>query len=178
MFSVRRAIPLANPVPDLRTARFNLGTNRSWSNGLSMQSLFLAFWQRLRANLGFQPATHQSLPLGKELLQSLEQLAASERRSQDEVIADLLTCALAQRQAAEVNLRRWRELSPRERQVAALICLDLTNRQIAGRLKISPETVKTHVRHILEKFQARSKLALRLMLSDWDFSDWHDINPN
>lgn len=143
-----------------------------------MRSLFLTLWQRLLADLGFQPAAYRSFPLDKELLQSLEQLATRERRSQEEVVADLLTCALAQREAAEVNLRRWRELSPRERQVAALICLDLTNRQIAARLNISPETVKTHVRHILEKFQMRSKLALRLMLSDWDFSDWYNINLN
>jgi len=141
-----------------------------------MQSLFLTLWQRLQANLGFQSTTRPPLPLDKELQQALAQLAVSERRSQDEVMADLLTCALAQRQAAEANLQRWRELSPRERQVAALICLDLTNRQIAGRLTISPETVKTHVRHILEKFQVHSKLALRLMLSDWDFSNWYDTN--
>jgi DNA-binding NarL/FixJ family response regulator len=144
----------------------------------SMRSLLLTFWQHLRANLGFRAETRQSFLLDKELQQSLEQLAARERRSQEEVMFDLLTCALAQRQAAEMNLRRWRELSPRERQVAALICLDLTNRQIAGRLTISPETVKTHVRHILEKFQVRSKLSLRMVLSDWDFSEWHEINLN
>jgi DNA-binding NarL/FixJ family response regulator len=144
----------------------------------SMRSLLLTFWQRLLNDLRLRPAVQQSLQLDKELQHSLAQLAARERRSQDEVMADLLTCALAQRQVAEMNLRRWRELSPRERQVAALICLDLTNRQIAERLTISPETVKTHVRHILEKFQVRSKLSLRMVLSDWDFSEWHEINLN
>lgn len=144
----------------------------------SMRTLLLTFWQRLLNDLGSRLPARQPFQLGEELQQSLEHLAARERRTQEEIMVDLLTCALAQRQAAEVNLHRWRELSPRERQVAALICLDLTNRQIAGRLMISPETVKTHVRHILEKFQVRSKLSLRLTLSDWDFSEWHELNPN
>jgi two-component system nitrate/nitrite response regulator NarP len=63
-------------------------------------------------------------------------------------------------------------LSPREQQVVALTCLNLTNRQIAAKLVITPETAKTHVRNILRKFNLHSKVELREALSDWDFSDW------
>ena len=42
-------------------------------------------------------------------------------------------------------------LTPRERDVAALIADGRTNRAIAGALVISPATAKDHVHHILEK---------------------------
>ena len=57
-------------------------------------------------------------------------------------------------------------LSPREQQVTLLTLQGLTNRQIATMLVISPETVKTHVRHALEKFGLHSKDELRLLLID------------
>jgi DNA-binding CsgD family transcriptional regulator len=42
-------------------------------------------------------------------------------------------------------------LTPRERDVVALMSDGLTNREIAERLGISRATVKVHVRHILDK---------------------------
>jgi DNA-binding NarL/FixJ family response regulator len=45
----------------------------------------------------------------------------------------------------------------RERQVLQLICDGLANREIGERLHLSEETVKSHVRHILAKLQARSR---------------------
>ena len=42
-------------------------------------------------------------------------------------------------------------LSPREREVLALIADGLTNKEIAGRLCLSPDTVKNHVVHIIQK---------------------------
>jgi DNA-binding CsgD family transcriptional regulator len=69
-------------------------------------------------------------------------------------------------------LARWGFLSAREQQVAALTCLNFTNRQIAARLRITPETAKTHVRNVLRKFDLHSKAELRRALADWDFSAW------
>ena len=43
------------------------------------------------------------------------------------------------------------ELTPRERDVLALIAEGLTDRGIAERLWLTPKTVETHVRHILRK---------------------------
>lgn len=52
-------------------------------------------------------------------------------------------------------------LSPREREVAALLAQGLTNRQIAAQLIISEHTAKRHVEHILNKlgFSTRSQVA-------------------
>ena len=111
------------------------------------------------------------------LVQMIEQLAAREQRPENEVAAEMLTFALARRKAAEANLRCWQGLSPREKQVIALVCLNFYNREIAERLVISPETVKTHVRNVLYKFNLRTKSELRLALADWDFSAWQEHTP-
>ncbi|HEY9778254.1 MAG TPA: response regulator transcription factor [Planktothrix sp.] len=43
------------------------------------------------------------------------------------------------------------ELSARELEVLALVVEGLTNPQMAERLVVSPETIKSHMRHIMEK---------------------------
>ena len=48
-------------------------------------------------------------------------------------------------------------LSEREREVLTLLAEGLRNREIAERLVISEATVKTHVRHVLEKLRFRNR---------------------
>ena len=48
-------------------------------------------------------------------------------------------------------------LTDREREVLALLAEGLRNREIADRLVISEPTVKTHVRHVLEKLRIRNR---------------------
>ena len=73
---------------------------------------------------------------------------------------------------------RWDSLSSRERDVAALTCLGYTNRQIAAKLKVSPDSVKGYVRQVLVKFNSHSKNELRKQLSGWDFSNWGTQAPH
>ena len=47
----------------------------------------------------------------------------------------------------------WPSLTETEKQVAALVAEGLTNPQIAERMFIGLQTVKTHVRHILSKLE-------------------------
>ena len=51
-------------------------------------------------------------------------------------------------------------LSPREVQILELIILEYTTSEIAKRLYLSSETVKTHRRHLLEKLNARNVAGL------------------
>lgn len=141
-----------------------------------MSSFLLSLWRRLLQDLGLRRPARRSFELDDDLLLSVRRLARREQRPEEDVAADLLSYALAQRDAAEDNLRRWHSLSDREQEVTALVCLDLTNAQIAVHLSLSPQTVKTHVRNVLVKFDLHSKAELRQALADWDFSGWRKRN--
>jgi len=53
-------------------------------------------------------------------------------------------------------------LTPRERQVAELVCQGLQNGNIARYLRIRPGTVKTHTRNIYRKVRVTSKIGMLL----------------
>jgi DNA-binding NarL/FixJ family response regulator len=52
------------------------------------------------------------------------------------------------------------ELTPREREVMALVAYGLTNGQIAERLVVSPATAKTHVSRTMMKLHAHDRAQL------------------
>lgn len=133
----------------------------------------MSIWHRILRALGYKKATERfSFPLDVEAVRSLQDLAEQQQRSRSEVAAELLSHALAQRDAAELSLSQWQALTEREQQITALVCLGYTNRIIAERLVIAPDTVKTHMRNILAKYGLRSKAELRHHLAGWDFSAW------
>lgn len=67
-----------------------------------------------------------------------------------------------------LNQKQWSyvqgrySLTPRERQVAELMCKGLRNGNIARSLQIKPGTVKTHTRNIYRKVHVKSKIAMLL----------------
>ena len=84
------------------------------------------------------------------------------------VIADgeaLLAPAITRRLIAEFARMRPRQvrpealsdLTPREREILGLVAEGLSNREIAERLVLSDETVKTHVSHVLRKLGLRDR---------------------
>ncbi len=130
-------------------------------------------WNRLLSLLGRKPGSGpRYFELDETLYTALVDLAGQEQRPTQEIQADLLAAALTQRHASDGLKQRWQSLSPREQQVSALTCLGYTNRQIAARLSVSPETVKGYVRQALVKFQLHGKDELRMLLAQWDFCAW------
>jgi DNA-binding CsgD family transcriptional regulator len=54
----------------------------------------------------------------------------------------------------------WDSLTDAELQVARLAAAGCTNRGIADRLFVSPHTVNTHLRHVFDKLDIRSRVDL------------------
>jgi len=137
------------------------------------QFLMIKLWESLLSRLGIRRGggTH-SIALEASLHTALMELAEQEQRPAEEVQVDMIVTALAQRETHGELYHRWQSLSPREQEVTALACLGYTNRQIAARLGVPAETVKTHVRNALVKFNLHGKSELRMALGKWDFSEW------
>jgi len=66
----------------------------------------------------------------------------------------------AETKQAEASIQR---LSERERQIAYLVARGLKNRDIAGQLTISENTVKRHMQSIFGKTGARDRLELAVL---------------
>lgn len=62
--------------------------------------------------------------------------------------------------------RGWDSLSPAERQAAGLVCDGLSNREIAERLLMSSETVKTHLAHIFTKLDINKRAQLAALVAN------------
>jgi DNA-binding CsgD family transcriptional regulator len=110
--------------------------------------------------------------ISESLQLTLSTLARHEGRPEHELIPDLLAAGLDQYRSIDELWPLWESLSPREQDVTALTCLGMTNRQIAARLFLSPDTIKTHIRNVLLKFGLKGKRELRHILTGWDFGGW------
>jgi DNA-binding CsgD family transcriptional regulator len=103
---------------------------------------------------------------------ALEDLAIRKQRPAQEIATELFAYGLNSVLSQEDALARWYSLSPREQDATALACLGYTNGEIAYRMGISTETVKTHLHNALVKFNLHSRSELRMLLSELDFSAW------
>ena len=94
----------------------------------------------------------------------------------DQDLLDAIEASLAKSSAslrdheAVKKLRaRFEALTPRERDVIALLVQGLRNKQIADRMGITEATVKVHRHNIMEKMQARAVPTLMGMLEQLRF---------
>jgi FixJ family two-component response regulator len=81
---------------------------------------------------------------GQDLLDAVHKAIASDRSLRQ------------QRQESQAMRERFDSLTPREKEVLALVVEGLLNKQIADQLGMSELTVKTHRAHVMEKTQAES----------------------
>ena len=94
----------------------------------------------------------------EELLSAVHTVAAG-----DSLLSPSVTRTVIERMAHQptpdlAGGDRLDELTPREREVLALIARGLSNTEIAGQLVIEESTVKTHVKRILMKLRLRDRI--------------------
>ncbi len=133
----------------------------------------MSIWRKILSLIGLRPiSAPRKYQISESMQITLTTLSKHDGRPEDDLIQDLLAAGLTQYYSSDELWKRWETLSPRERDVAALACLSYTNKEIGRRLNISPETVKTHLRNALIKFNMHTRSELRLSLQSWDFSGW------
>ena len=102
---------------------------------------------------------------------ALVELARQDKKPIEEKASDLMAWAIDQGRAGVDFEDRWPTLSRREQQVTALTCLGYTNREIAVKLSVSENTVMTHVKNAMRKFNMHGKLEMITALKGRDFSE-------
>lgn len=132
----------------------------------------MKYWKRFLHWIRPLRPERVQLDLQTDIQQDLRDLAEQMRRRPEAIADELILYALQQYQNAQENLVAWEALTRREKQIAARICAGYTNQEIAYHLYISPETVKSHLRRILQKFKVKNRQELQAALREWDLDPW------
>lgn len=75
--------------------------------------------------------------------------------------------ALTSAQRKEIVARR-QSLSPREKEIAELLRLGLSNREIGARMFVTEKTIKTHISNMFRFMKVDSRFKLILKLAEID----------
>lgn len=94
--------------------------------------------------------------------------------AEEEVSPEEVSRLQAQRSSRLELVQRWQSLTPRQRQVVALICQGLSTRETATRLDTALPTIRSHLSAALRKFNLHSREALCQALSGTSLSLWQD----
>jgi DNA-binding NarL/FixJ family response regulator len=95
-----------------------------------------------------------------ELLLTVRAVAAGGAQLSSWATSRLIAEFAAGPHAPRVSAAVFDELTTRERHIASLVALGLTNGEIAERLVVSPATVKTHVSRAMLKLHVRDRAKL------------------
>jgi DNA-binding NarL/FixJ family response regulator len=93
----------------------------------------------------------------EELIAAVHTIAAG-----DSLLSPSVTRRVIDRMARQPtpDLTRLAELTPREREVLALVARGLSNREIAGELVVEESTIRSHVKRILMKLGLRDRIQI------------------
>ncbi len=72
---------------------------------------------------------------------------------------DLVVAVADELSAAQKGERGTETLTERELEILQLLAFGYTNKEIAGRIFVSPDTVKTHLEHVYQKLGASDRTA-------------------
>ncbi len=138
--------------------------------------LDMSIWRRFLYWIGLRPKSGpRYFEVSEQLQLKLTSLAQHAGRPEDQLAQELLAAGLTEYYSQDELWQRWETLTPREREVTALICLGYTNRQAAVWMSVTAATVKFHVRNVLQKFGVETRSQLKQLLREWDFSAWENL---
>jgi len=92
-----------------------------------------------------------------ELVHAVRVVAAGDALVSPSVMRRLIADFVAQPQRVRTEPVTLDVLTPREREVLALVARGLSNAEISTTLVVAPQTTKTHVGHILRKLNLRDR---------------------
>ncbi|RBY78122.1 DNA-binding response regulator [Geodermatophilus sp. TF02-6] len=97
-----------------------------------------------------------------DLLEAIRVVARGEALLSPRATRSLIARFLSQPQEGGLDVvpEQLAELTDREREIVALVALGLSNQDVAGRLYLSPLTVKTHVNRAMAKLGVRDRAQL------------------
>ncbi len=111
----------------------------------------------LAASVGVNGYLLKTLPPA-QMVEALRAVARGTTWVQPDLMQQLYTEFAQGPQAADAAFGDEVDLTPRQLEVLRLVAQGLRNSEIAERLTISEQTVKTHVAHLLEKLGVASRL--------------------
>lgn len=103
----------------------------------------------------------------RELLHAIRVVAGGEAMLSPVVTRRLIETFASGRSAQGAAAReRLQRLTPREREVLALVAEGCSNAEVGRRLQMSEATVKTHVSRLLDKLEAANRVQVALVAFD------------
>jgi DNA-binding CsgD family transcriptional regulator len=133
----------------------------------------MSIWKRLLYWIGLRPNPGpRYFEISESLQVILSTFSEREGRPGDQFARELVAAGLTEYCSLGEFWKKWESLTPRAKEVAALVCLGHTNRQTAAYMSFTSATVKFHLHNVLEKFGLESRSQLQKMLERWGFSAW------
>jgi DNA-binding NarL/FixJ family response regulator len=113
----------------------------------------------------------KDVPLS-ELIHATRAICSGDTLIPPKMLGPLLTELLRRRKRQDRASQRISRLTPREREVLALLAEGADNERIAKVLVISPQTARTHIQNILGKLSVHSRLeAAALVTQNGTYDD-------
>ena len=132
----------------------------------------MSIWKWFLSLIGLRTDTRSRSPKNINVRLEVSQIAEREGRPEPDIVTQLLVAGLQKYYSRQEIMPKWESLTARQKQVAMLIEKGMTNEEIARRLSVSVETIKTHVATILRKFNVHDKSEVRQMLGVMKTNHW------
>jgi DNA-binding NarL/FixJ family response regulator len=107
----------------------------------------------------------------EDLIESVRAVSRGETLIPQDMVGSLIGRLMDHRRVQDEAHRRLGRLTPREREVLALLACGEGNDGIAGTLVISPQTARTHIQNVIGKLGVHSRLEAAMFVARYRLLD-------